>query len=81
MDALGAESCFYFEHPHDSDYDVAGFHCLVDPGVQGLQALVPDLRHDAELFYACALRDIQTNLSDSKRRKTLRGVCLISPMH
>jgi hypothetical protein len=32
--------------------------------------------YDTELFYASVLPDIERNLCDGKRRKTLRGICL-----
>jgi hypothetical protein len=45
-------------------------------GIQILLALTAGMRHNTELFYVSVLLDIERNLCDGKRRKTVRGIYL-----
>jgi hypothetical protein len=45
------------------------------PGIRSLLTLVAEMRFDAEFFCASVLLDIERNLCDGKRKRTLRYVC------
>jgi hypothetical protein len=67
---------FELEKPREFRPKCLVFIICSTSGIHSLLASPAWMRYDAEFFYASVMTDIEKNLCDGKRRKTLRGVHL-----